>query len=378
MLREVYAAGHELHDAAAEAGGGLADAASERNSQLVVAFWRVAGRAGARFRAVAARGDAARSEGGDQRLAAGRRRLQFRHQLTGHRAGLSARRGGGTAHDADPVRHPAKRYGRRRTLCARGGDGRGGGRGAIRRHRPEVAGAGGAFRLRQGLLCLDRRLSAAHRPRRHRGTRRVAQRQPRQPVREAGTCALAQEPHDGARNRSGCHDPQPELFPVAVAAGRGSWRWSRPRATEPAISRLRSCCSIRVSTIWPWRSPTRVCCCASGASRCPSWYSTPMPTVSTRWSANRLEPEIYSLRSLHEFAAAVERYGEQRYPIHVKLDTGMHRLGFVEEELPALLDALARYAGGRCVWRASSRTSVRRTIPRRTISRGCRSRVSTA
>ena len=35
-------------------------------------------------------------------------------------------------------------------------------------------------------------------------------------------------------------------------------------------------------------------------------------------------------------------------------------------------------AGGRCVWRASSRTSVRRTIPRRTISRGCRSRVSTA
>ena len=59
-------------------------------------------------------------------------------------------------------------------------------------------------------------------------------------------------------------------------------------------------------------------------------------------AANRLEPEIYSLRSLHEFAAAVERYGEQRYPIHVKLDTGMHRLGFVEEELPALLDALAR------------------------------------
>ena len=59
-------------------------------------------------------------------------------------------------------------------------------------------------------------------------------------------------------------------------------------------------------------------------------------------AANRLEPEIYSLRSLHEFAAAVERYGEQRYPIHVKLDTGMHRLGFVEEEVPALLDALAR------------------------------------
>lgn len=47
MLRKVYAAGHELHDAAAEAGGGLADAASERNSQLVAAFWRVAGGPGA-------------------------------------------------------------------------------------------------------------------------------------------------------------------------------------------------------------------------------------------------------------------------------------------------------------------------------------------
>ena len=32
----------------------------------------------------------------------------------------------------------------------------------------------------------------------------------------------------------------------------------------------------------PWRSPTRACCCASGGSRCPSWCSTPTPTVSIR------------------------------------------------------------------------------------------------
>ena len=56
--------------------------------------------------------------------------------------------------------------------------------------------------------------------------------------------------------------------------------------------------------------------------------------------ANRLEPEIYSFRSLDAFAAAVERAGESRYPIHVKLDTGMHRLGFVEEELPRLGERL--------------------------------------
>ncbi len=59
--------------------------------------------------------------------------------------------------------------------------------------------------------------------------------------------------------------------------------------------------------------------------------------------ANRLEPEIYSFRSLESFAAAAAHAGESRYPIHVKLDTGMHRLGFEEDrlgELAALLPTL--------------------------------------
>ena len=56
--------------------------------------------------------------------------------------------------------------------------------------------------------------------------------------------------------------------------------------------------------------------------------------------ANRLEPEIYSFHSLDAFEAAAEHAGESRYPIHIKLDTGMHRLGFVEEELPALCERL--------------------------------------
>lgn len=58
--------------------------------------------------------------------------------------------------------------------------------------------------------------------------------------------------------------------------------------------------------------------------------------------ANRLEPEIYSFRSLEDFAAAVEHAGETRYPIHVKLDTGMHRLGFVEGEIARLAQVLPR------------------------------------
>lgn len=57
--------------------------------------------------------------------------------------------------------------------------------------------------------------------------------------------------------------------------------------------------------------------------------------------ANRLEPEIYSLHSLAAFADAVRHAGETRYPIHIKLDTGMHRLGFMEDELEGLCDALS-------------------------------------
>ena len=52
--------------------------------------------------------------------------------------------------------------------------------------------------------------------------------------------------------------------------------------------------------------------------------------------AHNLEPEIYSFRSLDEFRRAVHRAGKEQYPIHIKLDTGMHRLGFVEDEIDLL------------------------------------------
>lgn len=62
-----------------------------------------------------------------------------------------------------------------------------------------------------------------------------------------------------------------------------------------------------------------------------------------RMVMNRLEPEIYSFTSLQAFVAAVERYGERRYPIHIKLDTGMHRLGFVKDDMDELIRTLYRY-----------------------------------
>jgi len=56
--------------------------------------------------------------------------------------------------------------------------------------------------------------------------------------------------------------------------------------------------------------------------------------------ANRLEPEIYSFSMLEDVIAEAVKNDICGYPIHIKLDTGMHRMGFVEEELPALMNIL--------------------------------------
>ena len=41
-----------------------------------------------------------------------------------------------------------------------------------------------------------------------------------------------------------------------------------------------------------------------------------------------------------DFSKALERAGATNYPIHIKLDTGMHRMGFVESEIPKLIESL--------------------------------------
>lgn len=54
----------------------------------------------------------------------------------------------------------------------------------------------------------------------------------------------------------------------------------------------------------------------------------------------RLEPSVFSMRELDTLLRYAEIYDVHDYPIHLKLDTGMHRLGFLEEELPDLAAAL--------------------------------------
>lgn len=63
-----------------------------------------------------------------------------------------------------------------------------------------------------------------------------------------------------------------------------------------------------------------------------------------RMIAWKLEPEIYSLRSLHAFLEMAKTLQVQEYPVHIKLDTGMHRLGFMEDELDELIAHIGQLA----------------------------------
>jgi Alr-MurF fusion protein len=54
----------------------------------------------------------------------------------------------------------------------------------------------------------------------------------------------------------------------------------------------------------------------------------------------RLEPEVYSFRLLNALIKEGEKYGIMNFPIHIKVDTGMHRMGFAPEDMPELIERL--------------------------------------
>lgn len=60
---------------------------------------------------------------------------------------------------------------------------------------------------------------------------------------------------------------------------------------------------------------------------------------------HRLEPEVYNFRLLDAFVKETEKRGITSYPIHVKIDTGMHRLGFTPEEIPELCRRIKSQSG---------------------------------
>ncbi|WP_347159545.1 bifunctional UDP-N-acetylmuramoyl-tripeptide:D-alanyl-D-alanine ligase/alanine racemase [Pontibacter chitinilyticus] len=73
----------------------------------------------------------------------------------------------------------------------------------------------------------------------------------------------------------------------------------------------------------------------------PIMVMNPSPDSFAKLRQYTLEPEIYALEQLQAFVALLEAGG--KYKIHLKLDTGMHRLGFVAEDFEALFALLAQY-----------------------------------
>lgn len=76
---------------------------------------------------------------------------------------------------------------------------------------------------------------------------------------------------------------------------------------------------------------------------CPIVIMNPEATAFKTMFAYRLEPNIYGFPILEEMIKAAEREGVSNFPIHIKIDTGMHRLGFSpHQDMQRLVERLHR------------------------------------
>ncbi len=81
----------------------------------------------------------------------------------------------------------------------------------------------------------------------------------------------------------------------------------------------------------------------------PIMVMNPEPETFDQIIQFQLEPELYSFRILNNFLELLK--GKQNagdspvsgpFPIHIKLDTGMHRLGFEEKDLNSLVETISK------------------------------------
>lgn len=78
----------------------------------------------------------------------------------------------------------------------------------------------------------------------------------------------------------------------------------------------------------------------NGGIHLPIMVLNPENTSFAAIIQHQLEPEIYCLKGLHAFLKIAKQKNLKSFPIHIKLDTGMHRLGFEEEALDELIATL--------------------------------------
>ena len=72
----------------------------------------------------------------------------------------------------------------------------------------------------------------------------------------------------------------------------------------------------------------------------PIMVLNPHPDTFDQLIEHQLEPEIYSFNILQAFHSFLEVKKIEQFPVHIKLDTGMHRLGFMESDMDLLCDRL--------------------------------------
>ncbi len=66
----------------------------------------------------------------------------------------------------------------------------------------------------------------------------------------------------------------------------------------------------------------------------------PQPINFDELINNRLEPSLYSPKILREFYEAAKRNNQEKYPVHLKFNTGLNRLGFRENDVHYIIDYL--------------------------------------
>ena len=71
----------------------------------------------------------------------------------------------------------------------------------------------------------------------------------------------------------------------------------------------------------------------------------PDPSTFDMMGEYRLQPSLISMGHLDEYLAWVDKNGPDIEPVHLNFNTGMHRLGFAENELVAVADALKKVPG---------------------------------
>lgn len=71
--------------------------------------------------------------------------------------------------------------------------------------------------------------------------------------------------------------------------------------------------------------------------KCPIIVLNPHAHNMDAMFEKRLEPVIYNFGLLDEIAVALKKRGEHSYPVHLKIETGMRRLGFMDTEISALV-----------------------------------------